>query len=257
MRRALALLLAARSAPVLGAPIEGDEVTVQGATFRMGSVERRAAPNEGPVRDVTVSTITIDRTEVTLGAYRACVERGACAPPVSDSRRCSWLRGDPRLPMNCVSHEEAARFCAARGRRLPTEAEWELAARGPRARLYPWGDEPPDCARAVSTKGEKTADSCGSDGPLPVSTTRGQSPSGAADLAGNVAEWVADFYDHRHATGASTPDVDPHGPDTGSSFVVRGGGWLSPRSHLRVTARGWASAAERGSGVGFRCAGRP
>lgn len=258
MRRAVAVaqLTLLTLGPAVAAP-EDEPVKVQGATFRMGSVDRRAEPNEGPVRDVTVSTFALDRTEVTVGAYRACVERGACPPPVSDSRHCSWLRDDPRLPMNCVTHEEATVFCAARGARLPTEAEWELAARGARARLYPWGDEAPDCARAVSTKGERTADTCGRDGPLPVSSTRGRGPSGAADLAGNVAEWVADFYGHRHARPGAEPDVDPRGPGVGSSYVVRGGGWQSPRSHLRVTARSWASSVERGSNLGFRCAKRP
>lgn len=254
--RALALVAAAL-APGAAAGGEAEQVTVPGATFRMGSVERRAEANEGPTRDVTVSAFLIDRTEVTVGAYRACVERGACAPPVAESSHCSWLRDDPHLPMNCVTHEEATLYCAARKMRLPTEAEWELAARGARARLFPWGDEAPDCSRAISTKGEKTAESCGRDGPLPVSTSRGRSPSGAADLAGNVAEWVADFYDHRHASPGPAPDADPRGPTTGGSFVVRGGGWQSPRSHLRVTARSWASAAERGSNVGFRCAKRP
>ncbi len=254
---AVALAASVLVTPAGAAPPEVDQVAVPGATFRMGSVDRRAEPNEGPTRDVTLTAFTLDRTEVTVGAYRACVERGACGQPVSDSRHCSWLRDDPSLPMNCVTHAEAALFCAARGARLPTEAEWELAARGPRARLYPWGDEPADCARAVSTKGERTADTCGRDGPLPVSTTRGRGPSGAADLAGNVAEWVADFYDHRHPKPSGEPDRDPRGPSAGSSFVVRGGGWLSPRSHLRVTARSWASSVERGSNIGFRCARRP
>lgn len=247
--------LAAVGQPAAAEPDDGRMVAVAAATFRMGSAEKRAEANEGPVHDVKVSAFVVDRTEVTVAAYRACVERGACAPPTSGSTHCSWTRDDPALPMNCVTHEEATLFCAAHKKRLPTEAEWELAARGSKAaRLYPWGDEGPDCGRAVSTKGEKTAETCGRDGPLSVSTTRGKSPSGAADLAGNVAEWVSDFYDHRYAATADGPADDPRGPATGSSFVIRGGGYLSPRSHLRVTARSWGSASERGSNVGFRCA---
>ena len=239
-------------APLPTATQEG-MVRVPGGTFRMGSTGRKAQPNETPVHAVTVSPFHMDVTEVTVGAYRACVTRGACVPPTITSSQCTWDKGDAELPMSCVSFVEAQVFCAAEQKRLPTEAEWELAARGTSERTYPWGDDVPDCEHAIAKKGDKTTDGCG-DGPKRVDPRRGRSPYGVADLAGNVEEWVADHYDDRYPPAENRAVVDPRGPAVGTARVLRGGGFLSPRASIRVSARSWASAAERGANVGFRCA---
>jgi formylglycine-generating enzyme required for sulfatase activity len=203
------------------------------------------------VHQVTVSPFWLDRIEVTVGAYRACVASGKCAAPKLASKDCSWTGGDDAKPMSCVSHEEAAAYCASVKKRLPTEAEWELAAKGTSDRRYPWGDEAPDCDKAITMKGNFTAESCGDHGPRPATRAEGRSRAGVLDMAGNLEEWVSDHYDDRYPPG---DQKDPRGPDVGTAFVLRGGGWLSPRSAARVTARSWGSMQERGTNVGFRCA---
>jgi formylglycine-generating enzyme required for sulfatase activity len=224
-------------------------VLIAGGRFMMGLTQRPAEPNEGPQREVTLGPYWVDRTEVTVGAYRACVERGACVPPRISSRACTYDRGDPQLPMNCVSFDEADAYCLAQQKRLLTEAEWEYAARNGPGAPYPWGHETPGCDRMIAMRGDATTDGCGASGPQGVGLRpRGKSRQGVDDLAGNVEEWVSDFYDDRLPTeGAS-------GAARGSSRVLRGGSWMSPRRATRVTARSWAGAQEHGPGVGLRCA---
>lgn len=229
-------------------------VKITGATFAMGSASEGAEPNESPVHRVTVHTFEIDLTEVTVGAYKACVQRGVCRKPKLSSRQCTFSRGEPWAPMNCVSFDEADTFCLAYGKRLPTEAEWELAARGSTPRAWPWGDSLPTCAHAVTLKGEYSAERCSKSAPLAVGPrAQGQSPSGVLDMAGNVEEWTADYYADRY-DARDEGTVDPKGPPTGFAHVLRGGGWLSPRNASRTTARSWGSSEERGANVGFRCA---
>lgn len=217
----------------------------------MGSLKKPAEPNEGPPHDVVISPFFIDRTEVTVEAYRACVDAGACRPPRVTSKLCTWTHNDPRLPMSCVSFDDAELFCASRGQRLPSEAEWEWAARGPSDRPWPWGHEPPGCDRAVTIKGDATAESCSPEGPRPVGSARsGASYFGLLDMGGNVEEWVGTIYDDRY----QTPAPSSSGPFAASARVLRGGSFLLPRAAARTTARSWASLEERGPGVGFRCA---
>jgi formylglycine-generating enzyme required for sulfatase activity len=238
------------SAPVVDTPM----ARIPGGTFRMGSQAPRAQPNETPLHLVTVSPFQLDVTEVTVADYRACVARGACVAPSKTSTHCTYDR-EGELPINCVSFADADAFCRVSGKRLPTESEWELAARGTGVEhAYPWGDDPPSCERAISMRGEHTAEGCSTGGPAPVDRRRGRSPYGVADLAGNVEEWVSDFYDDRYPEASVTGLVDPRGPQLGTAHVLRGGGWQSARSGLRTTARSWASAFERGTNVGFRCA---
>ncbi len=225
---------------------------IPGGTFSMGMIEHGAEPNEGPVRLVTLRGFFLDRTEVTVDAYRACVTKGACPEPLQHSPDCTYGRRDGKLPMNCVSFDEADRFCLSVGKRLPTEAEWERAARGDGVLPWPWGDAHPDCDHAVSKIGRHSADGCSMEGPLPVGgRSEGAGPYGTLDLAGNVEEWVSDFYDDRYDP---TAVHEPQGPMVGVAHVLRGGSWLSPYADLRVSARSWAAAEERGPAVGFRCA---
>ena len=238
-------------APLPGAP--DDMVTIPGGHFAMGSVARKAEPNESPVREVTVRTFRLDRTEVTTGAYLACVQDGRCAPLAApESRHCTGPRGPSSLPVNCVSFDEADHYCRVHAKRLPTEAEWERAARGDDGRTFPWGNEQPTCERAVSRQGNVAADGCpGGDGPQPVaSRKRAVSPYGVHDLGGNVEEWIADYYDDRHVAETDNPT----GAKPTTAHVLRGGSWASPWRNLRSTARSWSSSHERGPTVGFRCA---
>lgn len=239
-------------APLVSLPVPPVSVSKDGmigipaATFAMGSSDASSPPNERPPQLVTVKTFLIDRTEVTVGAYRACVTEGRCAAPKRSSATCTYERGDAELPVNCVTFSDADGFCRARSKRLPTEAEWELAARGPSLHAFPWGAAKPSCALAVTLLRDTTSKSCGGDGPTRVGTRpAGASPFGVLDMSGNVEEWVSDYY-AEHRGGLA--------PRSGASRVLRGGGWLSWPSASRTTTRGYGSALEAGPNVGFRCA---
>ena len=166
---------------------------------------------------------------------------------------CNYGRAGRRdHPMNCVTYHGAQTYCAWAGGRLPTEAEWEFAARGDDGRAFPWGDDPPSCARVVME--DSVDDGCGMDRTAAVgSKPRGATPEGVEDLAGNVWEWVADWYDENYY--ARSPDRDPDGPPTGTRRVTRGGAWLSSEpAGLRGAFRDHEEPEYVGNGVGFRCA---
>jgi formylglycine-generating enzyme required for sulfatase activity len=199
-----------------------------------------------------VDTYCLDRTEVTVASYQRCVEAGWCeqTPAPSPAGSCNAGAARAEHPMNCVAWAEALVFCSWRGMRLPTEAEWELAAAG-RGSDLPWGSDPPE-SRAVLGGGAQGTQPAGS---LP----QGASKDGALDLVGNVAEWVADFYGP-YSDGQA---VNPVGPDTGPQRVVRGGAWRGTRVVREKTDVGWRFAAKvregvapdrRSDTVGFRCA---
>jgi len=197
-------------------------------------------------REQSVSSFWLDRTEVTVGAYRACVAAGSCALPARSSPYCSFTLGDDRLPISCVRHAAAAAFCRQRGARLPTEMEWEYAAKGRTERTYPWGEGRPMCQVAATLRSDRTAKSCTGARPAAVGThPLGRSPFGIEDLAGNLEEWTADFW-------AEPLPLSP--PQSGASHVLRGGSWLLGPAYARTTARSAGSALEAGPGVGFRCA---
>lgn len=221
-------------------------VRVPGGRFTMGSSEKNAHPNERPARVVSVPPFWIDRTEVTVGAYRACVESGKCERPARSSTACTYDLADPLLPVSCVSWAMAEKFCAAVQKRLPREVEWELAARGVTPVRYPWGGNGTSCVTAVTLVHDGSQRSCGRKGPSRVGThLAGVSPYGALDMSGNVEEWVADWYAEGNA------DLSPR---AGASHVLRGGGWLTVPSQAKTTSRNWGSVRELGPNVGFRCA---
>ena len=221
-------------------------IGIPASAFNMGSAT--GDDDESPVHTVSLAAFAIDRTEVTVADYDACVARGLCAAP---TRSCSNNTSRRNQPVICVNWFDANEFCRQQGKRLPTEAEWEFAARGTDGRTFPWGNEPPDCDRADFAATGLTTGSCAGQGTgLADSHPTGASPFGVLNMAGNVWEWVADLYGPYGAARV----VAPLGPAAGELQVVRGGTWGSPERELRTTERRALFPQAEQPGVGFRCA---
>ena len=183
-------------------------VFVPAGEFLMGPAEDdyTAKSVEKPQHRVYLDAYWIDRTEVTKAQYQQCVAARKCRAP-----SCVGTRVDEH-PVVCVSWQDAADYCAWAGKRLPTEAEWEKAARGTDGRKYPWGNEAPDCGRLnFFFRSKPCVESTSAVGAFPS----GASPYGALDMAGNVSEWVADWYDEKYY--ASSPTQNPTGPPSGQN----------------------------------------
>jgi formylglycine-generating enzyme required for sulfatase activity len=205
---------------------------------------------------VTVSSFALDRTEVTVAEYQRCVVAGPCAAP-------AFRPGDRRfqgaqLPVTHVRWEDADAYCRWTGARLPTEAEWEFAARGPEGRTYPWGNVyNGHLCNHGSLAHDETDASDGHGGLAPVgSYPDGATPSGLLDMAGNAAEWVADRYELVDENGfgfTAQAQVNPKGPPSGSLHVLRGGSYVQGAAWMRSAWRG-TLVQERSSDIGFRCA---
>ena len=228
-------------------PLQNGMLRIPGGRFTMGSANPRAPANERPARPLTLPAFWIDRTEVSVGAYRACVDAGVCPHPARTSAACTFDLGDADLPISCVHWRDADAYCRFAGKRLPTEREWEYAARGPYATPFPWGMAPA-CANGVTLINEQSAKSCAAAlHPLRVGVRPGgASTFGVLDMSGNVEEWTADWYVELLGPGPA--------PRSGAAHVLRGGGWMSPPSASRTTSRNWGSALEAGPNVGLRCA---
>ena len=238
---------------------------IAGGAFTMGSND--GPPDEQPPREIVVKTFWLDETEVTVAQYRACVDVGECPVPSNETgvgeaedSLCNY--GAPhrqKHPINCVHSQEAYTFCLWAKKRLPTEEEWEFAARGTTNRKYPWGHtEPtpahanacgPECVALAASLGFvfaplfESSDGYGSTSPV-GSYADGNSPDGVADLAGNVWEWTGSWY-------------CPYGtPDCGSgALAIRGGSYsVGSAAALGTTFRYAATPDVRRSTVGFRCA---
>jgi serine/threonine-protein kinase len=226
-------------------PQKDGMLRLPGGKFTMGSNDFNAPRNEKPSRPMSVGPFWIDRTEVTVTQYKGCVERGACRRPVKTSASCTYDLGDPELPVSCVHWSDADAYCRWAGKRLPSEAEWEFAARGTLNVRYPWGGAL-TCQNAVTLMSDRDAGKGCAFRPMRVgSHPSGASMYGVLDLAGNVEEWTADWYTESMGRGPA--------PRAGSSHVLRGGGWQSPPSSAKTTSRNWGSAVEAGPNVGFRC----
>lgn len=245
----VALLGMAAGAAAGPAELAGIEwVSIRGGSFEMGSLE--GDHEERPVHKVTVPSFQLSRSEVTVDQYRLCVAAGACTVPAVD-KGCNWPhadRGDH--PINCVDWKQAGAFAAWAGARLPSEAEWEFAARsGGKAWVYPWGTEKASCGRAIMDDG---GDGCGVNHTWPVcSRPSGNSLQGVCDLAGNVWEWTAD---HWHASYHGAPHDGSARHRGAFSKVARGGGWYYPATRLRSAARKGFSSSVRYDTIGFRLA---
>jgi formylglycine-generating enzyme required for sulfatase activity len=215
-------------------------VRIPGGEFQMGSPATEGEPSEHPRHVVRVSSFLMDKTEVTWGQYKRFLAASSRPPPKSP------LWGMPEaFPASSITWEEARAFCAWAGGRLPTEAEWERAARGDDARQYPWGNtfDPWRC---------NTRDG-GPHAPTPAAAYPDcVGPYGVLDLAGGVLEWCSDWYGETYY--AESPVENPTGPETGTRRVLRGGNWMSASSMVRVASRLGIEPTWPGPMTGFRCA---
>lgn len=249
-----AVLIGLAAVGLLGATTGGgsDMVVVPPGRFLMGSDkghDRFAYENEQPQRPVYLKAYEIDRYETSNIVYLQFIQVTGREPPRHWNRRTvpEEIGGDPVI---YVSWYDAAAFCRWAGKRLPTEAEWEKAARGTEGRLYPWGDGPYKPALANFAR------------PLlgrsypPLARVdayeSGRSPYGIYNMSGNAAEWVADWWSpdyYRHG-----PDHDPVGPEKGEDKVIRGGSWSDDGMYVRAAMRAAARPTLRDPYIGFRCA---
>ena len=217
-------------------------VLIPAGSFVMGDDEH------SPLRKVYTDGFYIDKYEITVSRYAKFLQSTGSLrePDYWDEIR---LGGSGDLPVVGVDWHDAAAYCRWAGKRLPTETEWEKAARGEDSRMYPWGNEEPTVARArFGTRSESPYKG----GLAPVGRHEAdRSPYGVYDLAGNASEWMADWY----AEGFARGDVrNPKGPDSGTAKVIRGGGWYDPPNRIKSTRRMYASADNRADDIGFRCA---
>lgn len=263
-------------------------------TFVMGTEE--AEINEKPEHDVFVSSYHVDRYEVRADEFASFLNARGNPDDryFTEDRRSTIVRVDDgiwrarsgfeRYPANNVSWQGAYAYCDWVGKRLPTEAEWEKAARGEDKRRFPWGDEPP-----VETKARFARDPGGGIDEIlePVDALpEGVSPYGLHHASGNVWEWVSDWYRQHYCDWCDDAEsnraaasilgeekapfeegwtekqevlerIDPGGPAYGSFKVLRGGSWMDDSDEVRTTVRYWRLPEERGINIGFRCASDP
>jgi formylglycine-generating enzyme required for sulfatase activity len=270
----------ASAAPIATCP--DGMVKIPAGQYFMGSDQRDAKDDQKPTHNVKLDSFCMDLYEVTAGKYKSCSDVGKCRraptevewPNISDDDRklysplCTAEKTDQAdHPITCVSWQMADTYCKAQGKRLPTEAEWEYAARGPDGRIYPWGDDAPtvghlnacdkDCALwarkakvGVSVLFAKESDGYASTAPV-GSFPAGRSRFGLDDVVGNVWEWVSD----RFGPYSAEAQKNPTGPSEGAERVIRGGGWNGGQEPwLRPAFRHASNPEVRSPALGFRCA---
>jgi len=213
--------------------------------FTMG--KEGANPDEQPTHRVSLAAFYIDKYEVTVAGYAKFLKSEGADPPFLWQEARQDKNQDK--PVLGVDWYDAAAYCRWAKKRLPTEAEWEKAARGTDGRIYPWGNDPPTNIHA--NFGHEAATGYAAVAKV-GSFEKGQSPYGIYELAGNVWEWVADRYDEHYYQ--HSPERNPRGPTTGPLRVVRGGAWNSSPSIITAANRNSNVPSARRSDVGFRCA---
>ena len=248
-------------------------VEIPAGSFMMGCSESDSDCDycdydEYPYHEVTLSAYSIDKYEVTVGDYQKCVDTGNCnnenenepqyTTNTDDSDCNLGASGKDNHPMNCVSWYGAKAYCEWVGKRLPTEAEWEKAARGTNGSTYPWGYYLATCDYAVMFDSYTDGEGCRTGGTWEVgSKPKGISPFGAYDMAGNVWEWCSDWYDNDYYETSSAEN--PTGPETGIYRISRGGSWNAGDSHysyryMRASIRYGILPDFLINDQGFRCA---
>lgn len=221
-------------------------VYVPAGLFIMGSFIGTA--DEQPEHSVALDAFWIDKTEVSNGMYALCEQSGSCVRPPDQSNTHSAYYSASQFanyPVIALDWSSANAYCTWAGRRLPTEAEWEKAARGTDGRNYPWGDTPPNDSRLNFNN------SMGDTVPV-GGFLGGASPYGVLDMAGNVNEWVSDWYDAGYY--AISPHSNPTGPADGILKVLRGGSWHTDEFNIRSADRHYLDPDFRNIVIGFRCA---
>jgi formylglycine-generating enzyme required for sulfatase activity len=242
------------------------QIHIPAGTFTMGGLDVYRQNDEQPPHEVTLDSFWIDQVEVTNGMYNLCVQADVCRPPrdIRSDNREEYF-GNPEFqdyPVVHVAWFDADAYCTWAGRRLPTEAEWERAARGDDKRNYPWGDELPNIynSNSLNVVGDTTRVG---------SYAEGASPFGVLDMTGNVWEWVADRY--RPDYYAKSPLENPQGPSAEEVFttfrVIRGGSFQEDDIALRLANRNFTEGpnpkadledeayyGKSSNRIGFRCA---
>ena len=232
-------------------PVKNDMVLIPAGWFWMGSPKGEI--DEQPVHKVWLDSFYIDRFPVTNAQYDIFInETGSPKPLYYHDSKCN----DPNQPVVGVSWKEAMAYCAWRSKKegamfsLPTEAQWEKAARGDDKRTYPWGNDPPTKKRAPTEITEKM--------PVVGKCELGGSPYGVYDLVGNVWNWCYDWYERNWYS--KSPDKNPTGPENAARKVVRGGNWVflgccsgTPAYALRTSRRNCFHPSIQKKSIGFRC----
>lgn len=233
-------------------------VEIPEGTFMMGNSEGGLS-GETPVREVYLSRYAIDLIEVTVARYTRCVEQGACTLPgeptfseLSEGNLCNYgVEGKQAHPMNCIDWGQADAYCTWAGRHVPTEAQWEKAARGPDSQIYPWGNSPRPSCDLVAAKGcldqEGTWEAGRHSGDV--------SPYGVRDLLGNVREWTYDLFERTYYQ--DSPYRDPQGPEESSvgDRSVRGQSYYGRAGfYPGSSSRGEKAPEYISEDLGFRCA---
>ena len=249
-------------------------VTVSAGSFRMGcdrEAEKKCPEDTVPLHEVGLSSYVMDKFEVPVELFEKCIEANICTNEnsdephyrtSSDNDQCNI--GDPdrkNHPANCVTWRGAKAYCEWLGKRLPTEAEWEYAAKSGGSRIYPWGNSPEASCDNNIMFDEIKGDGCGNNVTFPIgSRPAGVSEQGIYDLAGNVAEYAGDWYEKNFYSTEEAVMKDTQGPaepEKNKSKVVRGGSFVSRDDRARTSFRSSAELDDPAINLGFRCVSSP